>query len=71
MNVLNRIELFRLRREAAKYEGTQIDKCFVDTKPNMGTFTTGRKASMLADRETNLVEVLKKLGKVTNGKALV
>ena len=62
--------IFRLRREAAKYDGTQIDKCFVDTKPNMGTFTTGRKASMLADRETNLVEILKKLGKATNGKAL-
>lgn len=62
--------IFRLRREAAKCDGTSIDKCFVDTKPNMGTFTTGRKASMLADRETNLVEILKKLGKVTNGKAL-
>jgi hypothetical protein len=62
--------IFRLRREAAKYEGTQVDKCFIDTKPTMGTFATGRKATLLADRETDLVEILKKLGKTTNGKAL-
>lgn len=62
--------VFRLRREMAKYEGSQVDKCFVDTKPTLGTFATGRKASLLADRETDLVEILKKLGKSTNGKAL-
>jgi hypothetical protein len=62
--------IFRLRREMAKYEGTAVDKCFVDTKPSMGSFATGRKATLLADRETNLVEILKKLGKATNGKAL-
>jgi|JI10StandDraft_1071094.scaffolds.fasta_scaffold418041_1 hypothetical protein len=62
--------IFRLRREMAKYEGTAVDKCFVDTKPSMGSFATGRKATLLADRETNLVEILKKLGKATHGKAL-
>lgn len=62
--------VFRLRREAAKFPNTIIDKCFVDTKPSMGTFTTGRKATLLEDRETDLVQILKKLGKKTNGKAL-
>jgi hypothetical protein len=62
--------VFRLRREAAKHPGTIIDKCFVDTKPSLGTFTTGRKATLLEDRETDLVQILKKLGKKTHGKAL-
>lgn len=62
--------IFRLRREAAKHEGTAIDKCFVDTKPSMGTFSTGRRAQLLAEREVDMVEILKKLGKKTNGKPL-
>lgn len=62
--------IFRLRRENVKFEGTKIDKCFVDTKPTMGAFTTGRKATLLADKETDLVEIFKKLGKQTHGKAL-
>lgn len=62
--------VFRLRREAAKHPGTAVDKVFVDTKPSMGTFTSGRKATLLDDKETDLVTILKKLGKKTHGKAL-
>lgn len=62
--------VFRLRREPAKFDGTSVDKVFVDTKPQMGTFSTGRKASLLADKETDLVQILTKLGKSVHGKPL-
>lgn len=62
--------VFRLFREAAKYPNTPIDKMFVNTKPTMGTFTTGRKSHMLEEKETDLVTILKKLGKRVHGKAL-
>jgi hypothetical protein len=62
--------IFRLRREMAKYDGTQVDKCYVDTKPRMGTFATGRKAALLGEKEVDLVELLKKLGKKVHGAPL-
>ena len=62
--------IFRLRREMAKYDGTQVDKCYVDTKPRMGTFATGRKAALLGEKEVDLTEILKKLGKKVHGAPL-
>lgn len=62
--------IFRLRRETAKFPNTLIDKCFLDTKPTMGTFTTGRKSTLLNEKETDLLTVLTKFGKNVHGKPL-
>jgi hypothetical protein len=59
--------VMRLRRELAKYPGTQVDKVFLDMKPTMGFMSNGRGAAMLSDRETDLVVVAKKLGKKVGG----
>jgi hypothetical protein len=36
----------------------------------MGTFATGRKAALLGEKEVDLTEILKKLGKKVHGAPL-
>lgn len=61
-------QVFRLRRETAKYPGTLIDKQYVDTKPSLD-FTCGGRGftGVLADKEYSLVDVANKLGYKVGG----
>ncbi|MFT3866818.1 MAG: hypothetical protein QM729_21355 [Solirubrobacterales bacterium] len=54
--------VFKLQREMAKFEGTQVDKVSINTKPTLDFHAGGRGVSVLADKETDLVVIAEKLG---------
>lgn len=60
--------VFRLVRESSKYQGSIIDKQFLDTKPSLD-FTVGGRGitGVLADKEYDLTEVCGKLGLAVGG----
>lgn len=61
-------QVVRLRREAVKYPGTNIDKVFMDTRPSLDFVSGGRGFNeSLAAREYDLVEMAEKLGKKVGG----
>lgn len=61
-------QVVRLRREMAKYPETTIDKVYMDTRPTLDFVSGGRGFNeCLAQKEYNLVEVAKKLGKKVGG----
>ncbi|UOF79711.1 dnaB-like helicase c terminal domain [Caudoviricetes sp.] len=61
-------QVFRLRREAAKYPGTAIDKVFMETRPTLDFVSGGRGFNeALLPREYDIVAVAKKLGKTIGG----
>ena len=61
-------QVVRLRREAVKYPGTNVDKVFMDTRPTLDFMSGGRGFNeSLAPREYDLVEMAEKLGKKVGG----
>lgn len=61
-------QIFRLRREMAKYPNTTIDKVYMDTRPSLDFVSGGRGFNEALDaKEYDLVAVAKKLGKKVGG----
>lgn len=61
-------QVFRLRREMAKYPNTSIDKVFLDTRPSLDFVSGGRGFNeALQPREYDLVSVAERLGKQIGG----
>lgn len=61
-------EVMRLRREQVKYDGTPIDKVYLDTRPSLDFVSGGRGfITALAAKEYDLTQVCKKLGKTVGG----
>lgn len=64
----NVAEIVRLRREAVKYPGFNVDKVFMDTRPSLDFVAGGRGFNeALAPREYDLAEFASKLGKTVGG----
>lgn len=61
-------QIFRLRREMAKYPNTTIDKVYMDTRPTLDFVSGGRGFNESLDaKEYDIVAVAKKLGKKVGG----
>jgi hypothetical protein len=61
-------QVVRLRREMAKYPNTTIDKVYMDTRPTLDFVAGGRGFNeSLQQKEYDLVEMAKKLGKKVGG----
>jgi hypothetical protein len=61
-------QVIRLRREMVKYPNTPVDKVYMDTRPTLDFVAGGRGFNeSLAQKEYDLVEVAKKLGKKVGG----
>lgn len=61
-------QVFRLKREMAKYPNTTIDKVFMDTRPTMDFIAGGRGfGTQLDPREYDLAQAAQKLGKRVGG----
>lgn len=61
-------QVFRLRREMAKYPNTKIDKVFMETRPTLDFVSGGRGFNESLDpKEYDLVAVAEKLGKTVGG----
>lgn len=59
-------QVWRMRREVARWPGTPIEKVFIDTQPKMDFLSSSRGASKLKPIEYDLYAVLKKLGKIVD-----
>lgn len=61
-------EVVRLRREAVKYQGTSIDKVYLDTRPALDFISGGRGfINALDQKEYDIAQMCKKLGKQVGG----
>lgn len=61
-------QVVRLRREMVKYPNTTVDKVYMDTRPTLDFVSGGRGFNeSLQQKEYDLVEMAKKLGKKVGG----
>lgn len=60
-------EVCKMIREPIKYSGTSIDKVFLHTRPTLDFNSGGRGFNKLNDKEYDLAEMCRKLGKRVGG----